>query len=426
VSTPVRSDAALADYRASMRRSRAVYYAIVAVIVAALAVLTAVVWSRGEAAHATLHTVAAAPAALPLGTPSPTQQLVWRNSDHIALGVPQFGGTVLTFSRHTVQGRDVRTGKSTWTYTRTDRTVCTAAQLNGTAIAVYRDNGNCDELSAFDTGTGARRWTRTLDQDGLFLDGSPQYQVTPSTFVVASASVIYAIDPGTGYNRWTYDRYGCAIGRVVLGTGGALFNQTCSARVRCQGMKFCGRGPQLLLRDGMNGRDDKSKTNPDQIKWNRIGDPTTPVSADTVISSTGPRGSALFINAAGDGNHIHRVPLHPRTPAPGLTRASATDAAEIVWLSGVTYAVRADSHKADWLLPATAPPIVATAAEGDTASLSSARITVPTPTGVGIVDGTSGKLSDLALPTPPASDSLVFSAGTGFLVTGPAGIVAYR
>lgn len=427
MSTQVRSDDALTRYRVSMRRSRTIYYAIIAVIVAALGTWVAVEWSQGEISHASLRTVHTAPPTLPIGTPSPAPQLAWRAGDQVALGVPQFGGTVIAFSQHTVGGRDIRTGMPTWTYTRTDRTVCTAAQLNGVTIAAYRHDGNCDELSAFDSGTGQRRWTRTLDQDGMFVDGSPQYQVTPFTFLVATPAVIYAVDPVTGYNRWTYDRYGCAIEHVVLGTGGALISQNCSDRLRCNGMRYCGRGPQILLRDGSAGRDDKSKTNPDQIKWNRIGDPTTPVSADTVISSTGPRGSALFINAAGDGNHIHRVPLHPLTPAPGLIRAAATDSAEIVWLSGVAYAIQGDRRLPQWELPTISPPVVTSVTTGDTVSLATARITVPTPGGVGLIDGTSGTFrSDVQLNSPPPVDSLVFSAGTGFLVTGPSGIVAYK
>ena len=73
------------------------------------------------------------------------------------------------------RGRNARTGATTWSYTRTDRTVCTAAQLDGTTIAIYAVHGNCDEVTALDSGTGRRTWTRTLDKDGMPLNGRPTY-----------------------------------------------------------------------------------------------------------------------------------------------------------------------------------------------------------------------------------------------------------
>jgi len=75
---PKRVDPVLARYRADMRRSRTIYYAIVAVIVAALGTWVGVAWSRGEAAHATLHTVGRVPPKLGLAEPS---------------AKPSFGGT---------------------------------------------------------------------------------------------------------------------------------------------------------------------------------------------------------------------------------------------------------------------------------------------------------------------------------------------
>src|SRR4051812_40304680 len=108
-----RSDAALARYRERLRRARIVYFSVVAVVVAALVAGAAVVWSRGEAAHASLHTFAPPPSALALGEPSAAPQPAWRTTDRLAIGVPQAGGTVITFSQHTVGGRDPRTRKRT-------------------------------------------------------------------------------------------------------------------------------------------------------------------------------------------------------------------------------------------------------------------------------------------------------------------------
>jgi hypothetical protein len=422
---PSPSDAALERYRSRMRRSRIRYYAILAVVVLALGSWAAVTWSRGEAAHAFLHTFRAPPPALGLQSPSPTLTESWRTSDRIALGAPQYGGTVITYSTHTVGGRNIRTGARTWTYTRTDRVVCTAAQLSGTTVAVYANHGNCDEISAFASDTGQRRWTRTLDMDGMPLSGRPSYQVTPSIFLAATSSVIYAIDPGDGYGGWTYSRWGCRIEHVVLGTSGALISQNCSAQVRCAGLKFCGRGPQLFLRDGAAGRDDK-KANADQIKWNRMGDTSTPVSADDVISSVGRHGQTLFVHDANTGARTHRLDLlEPATPGQPVS-ATATDTAEVIWVGGVVYALPPDSSTPLWNHVSPSPPVVASGFTENAVTLATARITVATAAGIGLLDGNDGSVQKDLPVSSPTQGALIYSAGTGFLVARSTGIVAYR
>jgi outer membrane protein assembly factor BamB len=419
----------MARYRASMRRSRIVYFAIVGAIVVALGTWVAVEWSRGEAAHASLHTFSPAPPALGLAAPSPQPIESWRTSDQLAIGTPQVGGTVITYSKHSVGGRDARTGQRTWVYTRTDRSVCIAAQLatqpDGTTVAVYNHNGNCDEVSAFNSGTGRRLWTRTLDEDGMPLDGRPTFQVLPYTFLAASSSVIYAIDPGTGYNRWTYQRHGCAIKHVVLGTGGALISQDCSATVVCKGVKFCARGPQLLLRDGSAG-DQNDKPNGDQIKWLRVGDSSIPVSADGVIISMGPLGRTLYVNNAGSGDRTHHLALVPGTSATGTIAVTGTNNAEVVWISGETYAIRVDSDKPSWQVSTQSPPTVVSTVNEGTVSLSSARITAVIGPGIGLIDGTDGKITQQFTVPTPADGSVVYPLGTGFLVGSPRGTIAYR
>jgi hypothetical protein len=422
---PAGSDAALERYRARMRRSRTVYYAVLAVVVVLLGSWAAVTWSRGEAAHAFLHTFRAPPPTLGVQAPSPALVESWRTSDHIALGVPQYGGTLVTYSTHTVGGRNVRTGARTWSYTRTDRVVCTAAQVSGTTVALYANHGNCDEVSAFASDTGQRRWTRTLDMDGMPLDGRPSYQVTSSIFLAATSSVIYAIEVGDGYSGWSYERWGCRIGRVVLGSSGALISQNCSSQVHCSGLKFCGPGPQLFLRDGDAARDDK-KPNADQIKWDRMGDTSTPVSADQVITSVGGQGQTLFVHDSNTGARTHRLELQvPSNPGQPVS-ATATDTAEVIWIGGVIYALPPDSSTPLWDYASAAPPLVTSPVAESAVTLATARITVATAAGIGLLDGTDGSVRK-EFPVASSTDgATIYSAGTGFLVAGPTGIVAYR
>jgi outer membrane protein assembly factor BamB len=426
------SDAALDRYRDRMRRSRAVYYVIIAVVVAALGTWVGVVWSTGEAAHASLHTFATPPQRVPLGTPSQNQAEAWRSADQLAIGVPQAGGTLVTYSRHTVGGRDARTGNRTWTYTRTDRDVCTAAQFPGTpgesstTIAVYAKDGNCDEVSAFDSQTGRRHWTRTLDMDGMPLNGHPAFQATPFTLMVTSHAVIYALDPVTGYNRWTYTRVGCRINEAVLGSAGALISQNCSDEVQCSGIKFCGRGPQLLLRDGSNGRDDDNKANADRIKWNQLADQARPASADDVVSAVNTAANRLQLLDTQTGHLTHSIPLGTARSAADLIAATPTSDGDVIWTAGRTLAVRQDASAAEWRTAAPSPPVVVSASNGASPELSGARITVPTESGIAMLDGDTGKVSKRFPVGAPAAGSLVYPLGTGFVVAAPTGIVAYR
>src|SRR4051812_37766165 len=112
--------AALVAHGRRVRRARAIYAAVVGTVVAAVLVGVVVAWNRGEISHATLHTVAAPPASIPLAQPGSELKAAWHTGDQLAIGTAQYGGTVVTWSAHAVGGRDARTGERTWSYTRTD------------------------------------------------------------------------------------------------------------------------------------------------------------------------------------------------------------------------------------------------------------------------------------------------------------------
>lgn len=423
---PVEPDTALGRYVARMRRARIVYAAVLAVLVAVVGVGVGLAWSHGETASVSLHTVPTAPASLPIGAPSPNLQPAWRSAGRAAIGTPQWGGTVVVWSGHTVGGIDARTGARTWSYTRTDRTLCTAAQAAGTTIAVYRTGGNCDEVTALDSMTGARRWTRTLDEDGKPINGTPRYQVLSSTFVVYTSASIYAIDPGSGIDRWTFSHYGCSIEHVAVGSGGALISQKCSSAQKCGELKFCGHGPQLLLRDAFAGYDDKSKTNPDHIAWNLIGNADVPVSADQLISALNPSTRALDTFGADKGTPTGSIRLRP--PPDVAQNVSAVDATthEVVSTGGTIYAVSVENRRVRWSARAAGPPTVVPVAGSDLNSLATARVTVPAPDGIRILDGATGRTTRTYAVPAPARGSLVYPLGTGFLLAAPNATVVYR
>lgn len=428
VATDERSAAALDRYRARMRRPRLVYAASLVVLVVLAVVGVAVAWANGEAAHVTVHTVRVAPDDLPDAAPSATLRQSWRTTDRAALGVPRHDGTVVTFDRHTVRGRNARTGAPTWSYTRTDRSVCSALQDRGTTVAVYAVDGNCDELTGLDSATGARLWTRTLDEDGRPVNGRPAYQVLDTggygTVVIHTPLVIYAIDPSSGLDRWTWYHYGCTVRGVVVGTGGALISQSCTKRQDCGERRFCGPGTQLVLRDATLGYDDTDHPkNPDRIVWNQRGNSDLPVTADTLISALDPTTRALDTYDSTKGASRGSVALAPAPSALAPISSTVTSAGEVVTIGRRTYALT--GNHVDWSAPTAQPPTVVATDESDPPTLASSRLTVPSAAGVQTLRPSTGRVLR-TYAVPAGSASVVWPLGTGFLVASPSGTVAYR
>jgi PQQ-like domain len=419
---PPASRAALERYGRRMRRGRKIYFAVIAVVVLAVGAVVTVAWLSGEAAHTHLTTVASAPPSVALRAPSVALQKQWQSPDRTAVGTPYWGGTVITYSTDSVRGRNASTGAITWSYTRTDRAVCEAVQNQGVTVAVFEHNGNCDQVSALDSGTGQRRWTRTLDkaeQESQPVNGHPTISVTQFAIMVTTPSVIYALDPAGGLDRWVYHPKNCTIQGAVIGTDGALISQTC-ASPKCDGLKFCGTGPQLLLRDANAGRDDDKKDNPDQIKWNLIGKTAVPASADKLISAVDPSARQLEVFNAAKGTTISHLDLaggfatnEPITPVP-------TDRAELIWISGTTYAADVNGLAFLWTAPTTVPPTVTqtSGTQAGTPDLRSSTIAAATPTGIALLDPNTGEAGRAYPIAVPAAGSRVYPFGTGYVVAG--------
>jgi len=170
-----------------------IYTAVGTAIVVVIGVVVGIAWSNGEAAHTTLHTVRTPPPTVPLQSTAPTATLAWHTPEATAIGTPYFGGTVVTYSAHTVNGRNALTGAVTWSYTRSDRAVCEVIEDQAYTITVFEQKGDCTEVTTLDTQTGQRRWQRTLDEDDTRADGKAVQHITghPSYAVSTNTVLIY-------------------------------------------------------------------------------------------------------------------------------------------------------------------------------------------------------------------------------------------
>ena len=362
------SQAALARYARRVRRQRLIYYPIVGGVLLALVITFVVAYLHGEAHNTRSITVAKAPASLTVQTPTPDQHELWHTSDHAAIGTPNYAGTVVVYGAHTVRGIDARTGEQTWSYYRSDRTVCSTAQLNGIAVAVYELSGNCDEVTGLDAGTGVLQWTRTLDFNGQPLFGQPAFQAdeNDSTLLITTPTVIYAVGAGSGEtggeNHFVYSHFGCEIHGAVVGSSGGLISQTC-VRPRCgtgtSRQKFCGTGPQLLIRPEYDPTGDASATNPNRIMWNQFGKSYVPLSAGTIVAAGDTANGYLDLFDPQSGKPAGSVALGVKSGGwRDVTSTALGDDGALVWSDGRLNAVEYGSSAVNWTAASAGPPSI--------------------------------------------------------------------
>ena len=145
-----------------------------AVIVAVVAVSAALIWWTSDA-RATISR----PAAVPAPNPTPARQVpaslkqLWTALSAATDQPIAVGGTVVTGDGRVVEGRDPRTGEVRWSYSR-GSDLCGVSWVYRYAVAVYRDDRGCGQVSTIEGSTGQRGPARssyadkrvTLSSDG--------------------------------------------------------------------------------------------------------------------------------------------------------------------------------------------------------------------------------------------------------------------
>ena len=406
-----RLDPALGAYKRRMRRLGFRYAGVLALVVVAVVAWVAVVMSHSEIAHATLHSASKPAPAIQPAPASSTQHLAWSNGDQLAIGTPFWDGTVVTFSAHTVTGRNAASGVPTWTYTRSDMTICEVAETQGQTMAIFNREGNCDEIDAFDTNKGTRSWSRTLDSDGQTTNGIPTFAISQYTLLLTTPSQVQAIVPSggsEGLDRWnTSAPKGCVDVQSVLGSNGVLIKQK------------CGDGDYLQMRDAYASDKINSQPNPKLQLWRiKVDADVVPVSSDTVTSAYDPSSGALLVY--GDTGQLAKQLTLDVRPAGTLTPvASPQDSDEVIWLGGQTYQLDTRTSALDWTLPLTGPP-----------TIDPSQLVAASAAGIVAIDGQRGAITTTYALSPAASGSAVYPVGSGFLVgrssAGGHGTAVYR
>jgi hypothetical protein len=146
------------------RRTKAdiVAAAAIAVVVAAAASL---IWWSSDARAAISR-----PAAVPVPNPATAREVpatlrqLWTAASPATVAPVVVGGTVITGDGRQVDGRDPATGESRWSYAR-DTDLCGVSWIYHYAVAVYKDDRGCGQVSTLDGSTGRRGAARSSYAD---------------------------------------------------------------------------------------------------------------------------------------------------------------------------------------------------------------------------------------------------------------------
>src|SRR3984957_15496 len=136
-----------------------------AAIAAMVAVVAALIWWTSDA-RATISRPAAGPPPSPRSAhevPASLKQL-WTAPNAPTDQPVAVVGTVVTADGRAVQGRDPVTGQVRWSYSR-GSDLCGVAGVYRYAVAVYRDDRGCGQVSTIDGSTGSRGPARSSYAD---------------------------------------------------------------------------------------------------------------------------------------------------------------------------------------------------------------------------------------------------------------------
>lgn len=136
-----------------------------AAILVVVVVTAALIWWTSDA-RPTISRPAATPAPNPSlvrEVPGSLKQL-WTADSSASTAPVIVGGTVVTAEGREVTGRDPGTGQTRWSYAR-DTELCGLSWVYHYAVAVYRDDRGCGQVSTIDGSTGRRGPARSSYAD---------------------------------------------------------------------------------------------------------------------------------------------------------------------------------------------------------------------------------------------------------------------
>lgn len=356
------------------RRDLAAAAAIVLVIV----VVSGLLWGRSEA-----RSTESAPASVPAPALTPATGIpasliqAWQAPSAATTAPVVVGATVVTADGSQVSGRDPVTGRVLWSYRR-DLPLCAATGQWNRAVAVYRTDRGCSDVTSLEGATGARGPQRDSEADptvSLVGDGTYLASVGSTRMEVWRSDLVRTVEFGrvdAPINPNSQPRPGCSIRSVASST------QQVAVALSCPGEQ----SDRLSLLSPAP----TDPTKPTEFGSTLLGGTGARVIAvagdRTAVYLPGPAPKIGVYNSSATLLSSYPLPDGPAASTPhGLVESTTSTAAVRTWWTGsAVLALRAGDLSIAWSLPSTLGPGVETAGQ----------LLVPVPTGLLALDAASG------------------------------------
>jgi hypothetical protein len=359
------------------RRTRADLVAGTLIVVVSV-VVTFLVWWNSDA-RATVSDVASPPLETPAPVRSPPATLTqaWQASSPATPTPVVAGPAVVTGDGDAVLGRDPRTGKVRWSYSR-NIPLCTIGSAWGRAISVFRKWHNCSEVSSLVGSTGVRGPQSNTDAEfgtRLLFDG---YYVTATgrrdveswrSDLVRTQQYGEPVD--IIYSNNNMRRPNCWYSSVAVGDGQVAVIENCPGDP--------GQRVSVIEADPSN------EQVPEQAMSTVVGGRQASVVAVTnqeVAVVRRDTSQLVVYNFAGTVQGTYRLPLG-QAPATGPTTIEPTTAGDglLYWYTGsATVALNPDTLIPVWTARGTLGP----------GTLFGGSLAVPVPAGVALYNPFTG------------------------------------
>ncbi|QCQ91969.1 Rv3212 family protein [Rhodococcus sp. SGAir0479] len=352
--------------------------AVAAAIAIVVAVAVAVVWFRSDARGTTSITadVPAAEAA-PAAAPPDSLSQIWRASSAATSAPVVAGGAVVTAEGGTVTGRDRTTGAELWRYQR-NMPLCGTIGAWGTAVAAYRDQRGCSQVTQLDGASGARKAQRSSDADDevtLSSDGTYVVSRGATRMELWRSDLVRTLEFGrvdAPVNAGKQPRPGCDLDSAAAG------GTRVSVLLSCPDDP----GPRLTVLDAAP----KDNQEPKEFGSSVVG---ARGSGARLIAASGDR-TAVYLPAGPAGGQ--RIAVYDGTgtevashPVTGPVTADATAARNggvFTWWTGSELIALSTSE--------LAPRWTAAAGALGPGTIMAGSLLVPMPDGIAVLDPTNG------------------------------------
>jgi hypothetical protein len=385
------------------RRTRADLLAAAAIVVV-VAVAAALIWWTSDA-RATISRPALVPAPNPTparAVPASLKQL-WTAASAATAQPIAVGGTVVTGDGRVVDGRDPVTGEVRWSYARSSD-LCGVSWVYRYAVAVYRDDRGCGQVSTIDGSTGRRGPARSSYADkhvDLSSDGTTVLSAGDTRLEMWRSDMVRMLSYGEIDARVKPSSKGLHTGCRLTSTAGG------SAAVSV--LEACGTQADLRL---TLLRPSKEEDEPDQ---RQVPEPGIGVNSDARVLTVAETRTAVYlptpqprVDVLDETGVTVASTLLPKAPSP--SSVVSRPGSLVTWWTGDTVMV---FDAANLTYRYSIAPAGSSIPLGP-ATMMGGKLLVPVTGGLAVCDPVTG-VGERLLPLsrPPGGSAAVIPAVSG-------------